>query len=153
MTKPAMMRLPKSELDNQLTRALEETFPASDAITVGEPTSDKPERPLHRRTPIIDAALVMDLANEADERHRREPQDKEIAMPLDAVDQLDKAADTAADVTQQVTDAASQALEKTKETAENFGIAVERLMRDRPAVTLLATLAAGIVVGTLWKMK
>ncbi len=54
--------LPKQELDRQLEDALEHTFPASDPVTVGQPTSNKPDRPAHRRAPEINTVLVHDLA-------------------------------------------------------------------------------------------
>jgi hypothetical protein len=54
--------LPKDELERQLDDALEHTFPASDPVSVGEPTSSKPERPLDRRPALIDKGLVDELA-------------------------------------------------------------------------------------------
>ena len=54
--------LPKRELEDQLEDALEQTFPASDPVSVGQPTSDKPDRPAHRRAPALDTVLVHDLA-------------------------------------------------------------------------------------------
>lgn len=55
-------KLPKGELDQQLEDALEHTFPASDPVSVGQPTSTKPDRPAHRRAPALDTVLVHDLA-------------------------------------------------------------------------------------------
>lgn len=57
--------LPKRELEHQLQEALEQTFPASDPVTVGQPTSDAPDRPMHRRAPKLNVALVNDLARKA----------------------------------------------------------------------------------------
>ena len=54
--------LPKDELERQLDDALEHTFPASDPVSVGEPTSSEPERPLDRRPALIDKDLVDELA-------------------------------------------------------------------------------------------
>jgi hypothetical protein len=54
--------LPKDELERQLDDALEHTFPASDPVSVGEPTSSEPERPLDRRPALIDKGLVDELA-------------------------------------------------------------------------------------------
>lgn len=52
----------RPELDRQLDEALKATFPASDPISVGEPSSTTPERPVHRRPAAIDKALVRELA-------------------------------------------------------------------------------------------
>lgn len=57
--------LPKAELEVQLEDALEHTFPASDPISVGQPTSVKPDRPAHRRPPKLNTVLVHDLAAKA----------------------------------------------------------------------------------------
>lgn len=62
--------LPKPELENQLDKALEQTFPASDPVTVGQPTSNQPDRPADRRPPLIDKALVNDLAREAGKKSK-----------------------------------------------------------------------------------
>lgn len=69
---PAQKRvLPKPELEKQLSNALKETFPASDAVTVGQPTSTQPDRPVHRRAPLIDKKLVNDLAEKAARKGER----------------------------------------------------------------------------------
>jgi hypothetical protein len=57
--------LPRPELEKQLSNALKDTFPASDPVTIGEPTSTEPDRPEHRRAPLIDKQLVKDLAKKA----------------------------------------------------------------------------------------
>jgi hypothetical protein len=51
----------KREIDEDLTEALKETFPASDPAAVGRPSA-KPDRPEHRRTPVIDLEEVRRLA-------------------------------------------------------------------------------------------
>ncbi|WP_072396158.1 hypothetical protein [Hyphomicrobium sp. CS1GBMeth3] len=52
----------KAELEQELDEALEATFPASDALAIGE---DKgPDRPISRRPPKIDKTLVDKLAKE-----------------------------------------------------------------------------------------
>lgn len=56
--------LSKAELEDQLTTALEETFPASDPVAVGEVSAEAPDRPLHRKPAKIDRALVDRLAAE-----------------------------------------------------------------------------------------
>ena len=61
--------LPRKELDDQLGKALEATFPASDPVSVGQPTEDDPARPLNRKPPRIDKALVEKLAREAAQKH------------------------------------------------------------------------------------
>jgi hypothetical protein len=43
------------------SKALKETFPASDPAAVGRPSA-KPDRPEHRRTPVIDLEEVRRLA-------------------------------------------------------------------------------------------
>ena len=60
--------LPRKELDQQLGKALEATFPASDPVAVGQPTGDEPVRPLNRKPPLIDMDLVDKLAREASEK-------------------------------------------------------------------------------------
>lgn len=60
----------KAELERQLDDALEHTFPASDAVSIGQPTASKPDRPVHRRAPLIDKQLVNELANNVVKRQR-----------------------------------------------------------------------------------
>lgn len=52
------------ELDRELENALKATFPASDPVSIGEGTSDKPDRPANRRPPQIDKHIVDELAAE-----------------------------------------------------------------------------------------
>jgi len=54
---------PRAELERQLDDALEHTFPASDPVTIGEPTAHVPDRPADRQAPLIDAELVNELAS------------------------------------------------------------------------------------------
>lgn len=54
----------KIELESELDTALEATFPASDPVSVGDETSDRPDRPANRRPPEIDKKLVEELAAE-----------------------------------------------------------------------------------------
>jgi hypothetical protein len=54
---------PRAELERQLDDALEHTFPASDPVTIGEPTAHVPDRPADRQTPLIDVELVNELAS------------------------------------------------------------------------------------------
>ncbi|MCC7252736.1 hypothetical protein [Hyphomicrobium sp.] len=54
----------KAELEKELDEALEATFPASDPVSIGEATSDEPDRPVDRRPPNIDKRLVDKLAKE-----------------------------------------------------------------------------------------
>lgn len=65
-------KLPKRELEQQLEDALEHTFPASDPVSVGQPTSDTPDRPAHRRAPELDTVLVHDLAAKAKRAAKRD---------------------------------------------------------------------------------
>lgn len=58
----------KAEVDRDLDRALEQTFPASDPISMSEP-EDEPVRPAGRRPPLIDKALVEDLARKVGKKH------------------------------------------------------------------------------------
>jgi hypothetical protein len=69
-TTPHIKALPKDELEDQLEAALEQTFPASDAVTVGEPTADEAERPADRRPALIDKDLVAMLAKEVADKRR-----------------------------------------------------------------------------------
>ena len=63
--------LPREELESQLDDALEHTFPASDPVSVGEPTSSEPERPLNRRPALIDMGLVDELAEKVATKLRK----------------------------------------------------------------------------------
>lgn len=65
----AKERLTKHEKDVELNEALQETFPASDAIATGEATSTKPDRPVHRRPAQLDKALVEQLAKNVAAKH------------------------------------------------------------------------------------
>lgn len=64
-------KLPKKELDDQLENALEDTFPASDPVSIGQPTSHKADRPAHRQAPEFNKALINDLAKRAAKRRNR----------------------------------------------------------------------------------
>ena len=57
-------KLPKAELESQLDEALKDTFPASDPVSVGDVTADKPDRPIGRKPAKIDKALVEKLARQ-----------------------------------------------------------------------------------------
>ena len=48
------------DIDADLDNALELTFPASDPIAIGHPTSNHPRRPVHRQTPVI----VLEVASQ-----------------------------------------------------------------------------------------
>jgi hypothetical protein len=61
----------KTELERQLVDALKQTFPASDPITVGEPTAFIPDRPINRQAPLTDKELVNELAANVEERHAK----------------------------------------------------------------------------------
>ena len=69
-SKPTKTRktLSKAELDDQLDEALEETFPASDPVTVGDVSDETPERPESRQAPQIDKALVEKLARDVEQK-------------------------------------------------------------------------------------
>lgn len=71
--KPAKKKkeLSKAELDDQLEDALEDTFPASDPVTVGEVSDETPERPESRQAPQIDKALVERLARSVEEKKKK----------------------------------------------------------------------------------
>lgn len=56
-------RLSKTELDKELDAALESTFPASDAVAIGDVTSSKPDRPIDRKPALLDKELVHELAD------------------------------------------------------------------------------------------
>ena len=61
----------KAELERQLDDALKQTFPASDPVSVGEPTAFIPDRPVDRRAPLTDAELVNELVANVEERHAK----------------------------------------------------------------------------------
>jgi len=67
-TKTCKKPLPKAELEAQLEKALEATFPASDPVSIGDVTCDTPDRPENRRPAAIDKALVEKLAKEVAEK-------------------------------------------------------------------------------------
>lgn len=58
----------KAELEKELDKALEATFPASDPISIDNIVSDVPDRPIDRRPPSIDKKLVDKLAKEVAEK-------------------------------------------------------------------------------------
>lgn len=60
--------LSKAELEAQLGKALEDTFPASDPVAVGEVTTVTPDRPVDRKPAEIDKTLVERLAREVEEK-------------------------------------------------------------------------------------
>lgn len=65
-SKPASPRKDEVARENRLDEALEETFPASDPISVGDVSHDPPEgRPVDRRPPEIDRELVRELARKS----------------------------------------------------------------------------------------
>ena len=64
---------PRAELERQLDDALEHTFPASDPVTIGEPTAHIPDRPEDRQAPLIDAELVNELAAHLKQSGKAEP--------------------------------------------------------------------------------
>ncbi len=59
----------KSEVDKELDEALDETFPASDAIAV-DAKSDQPLRPMDRKPPRIDKELVEKLSEKAKNKEK-----------------------------------------------------------------------------------
>jgi len=58
------------DLDDQLERGLEATFPASDPVAVGQPTRI-PSGPVDRKPAVIDKRLVDNLAKKVDEKQKR----------------------------------------------------------------------------------
>ncbi len=58
----ASRRKQNAELEKDLDKALEATFPASDPVAIEGKTSDRPDRPVNRRPPTIDKGLVDALA-------------------------------------------------------------------------------------------
>ena len=52
----------KAELDKQLDTDLKQTFPASDPLPIGEPSTE-PDRPIDRRPALLDKELVHQLAD------------------------------------------------------------------------------------------
>jgi hypothetical protein len=49
--------------ERDLDKALEDTFPASDPVTVGQSTGDEaPTAPIGRKTPLLDVELIKRLA-------------------------------------------------------------------------------------------
>lgn len=70
MARVSKTRTPKRELDCELDDALKQTFPASDPVAIGAPTSAVPDRPVGRRPAAIDLPLVNKLAREVADSHR-----------------------------------------------------------------------------------
>jgi hypothetical protein len=57
------LRRKASNLDEDLDAALRATFPASDPVSIGQPTATEPPvRPTDRRAPAIDLDTVLRLA-------------------------------------------------------------------------------------------
>jgi hypothetical protein len=64
--RPRRSREERSRLDARLDEALLETFPASDPIAVGRPTStERPRRPIDRRAPAIGVGDLAECAPRA----------------------------------------------------------------------------------------
>ncbi len=61
----------KRERDQDLDKALKESFPASDALSTNEP-DDPPIRPIGRKPPRFDFGLINRLAKKVARRARRE---------------------------------------------------------------------------------
>jgi hypothetical protein len=61
---------PKAQVDKELNEALKETFPGSDPIAVDR-KEDEPVRPIDRRPPLIDKALVETLSEKAKSDHAK----------------------------------------------------------------------------------
>ena len=61
----------RNELDAQLQSAIKGSFPASDPYSVGAPSAQTPDRPLHRRPAEIDKRSVDHQAELLDEKRRR----------------------------------------------------------------------------------
>lgn len=71
MPKPSGDQKPtRAELEQQLDEALKQTFPASDPVTIGEPTALVPDRPADRQAPLLDTELVNELAAHLEKRAR-----------------------------------------------------------------------------------
>lgn len=68
MAKSKKSAAKKAEQDKELDKALEHTFPASDAVNVTQETKSDFDRPVHRRAPAIDKELVEKLAREVDDK-------------------------------------------------------------------------------------
>ena len=76
--KPMVTEMPKrsgvdqkparAELERQLDSALQQTFPASDPVTIGEPTGHIPDRHADRQAPLVDTELVNELASHVKEK-------------------------------------------------------------------------------------
>ncbi len=62
----------KREADLDLTKALDQTFPASDPVASNE-VDEKAVRPIGRRPPLIDEALVDRLAEQVAKDHPTKP--------------------------------------------------------------------------------
>jgi hypothetical protein len=59
----------KRQHEKDLNTALEQTFPASDALSDNE-VDHRPLRPVHRLPPLIDKKLVDDLAKRVEKKQR-----------------------------------------------------------------------------------
>ncbi len=78
MPKPSGDQKPtRAELEQQLDEALKQTFPASDPVTIGEPTALVPDRPADRQAPLLDTELVNELAAHLEKRARSKAPQKE----------------------------------------------------------------------------
>jgi hypothetical protein len=61
------------EQDRKVDKALEDTFPASDPVTVGDITADEPAHARKdRKAPELDEALVDKLARELKETSKKD---------------------------------------------------------------------------------
>jgi hypothetical protein len=61
--------LSNGELEEQLNEALKETFPASDPVSIGEPSGTEADRPIHRQPAKLDTELVNQMAKNVKAKH------------------------------------------------------------------------------------
>jgi hypothetical protein len=62
-TSDRQKKIDRKNGERDLDKALEDTFPASDPVTVGRSTGDEePTAPIGRKTPLLDVELIKRLA-------------------------------------------------------------------------------------------
>jgi ElaB/YqjD/DUF883 family membrane-anchored ribosome-binding protein len=82
---------------------------------------------------------------------RSDPADKASEMKDKATDQFKKVADRLEDVAATASDQMREVTDPAREVASNIKTAVDKSVKDQPMTTLALALAAGFVLGALWK--
>jgi len=81
----------------------------------------------------------------------RDLADKAVDAGIRAVDSLDKAVSNVQDTGQRLAAQGSEFGDNLQKVAKNFSNAVDKSVAEQPMTTLGVAVAAGFVLGALWK--